>query len=452
MINDEIGFVNELLKVNEWWATGTSRKAEKYPKRRTVFSKLETELQSNRVLMLFGCRRVGKSVALHQLIQKLLDSRVPRENILYYQLDDPSLLSYASEPVKDLIEYALSKKNRGKTYVFLDEVQASQEWYKWIKAYQDRQLDLKFVLSGSSSLRIQTDANKYLRGRTTEVEMSPLGFREFLEMNEIEIPHVKKDAASLSVAKTKLSKPLEEYMLVGGFPEWLEVKKQEDSVQRWMSHLLSDVPKKAIYEDIAVFFGIRNPKVLDLLLNFIAVNQSKILSYEKMSQTVGIDRLTILNYLEFLKASYLIFEIPVYGSPKKQIKAMKKFLVTDQGLRNSLVKEYSLREDNQGFIVENLVGTTLYSNFESVTYWREQKHEVDFVAGDIPIEVKYKNVIGKGDLNGLLKFLEKNGKNKGAVITKDKFGRETIENKQITFIPFWLFLLEPNIISEGVKQ
>jgi predicted AAA+ superfamily ATPase len=443
MIKNEKAFADALLSANEWWATGKSRIAERYRKKRAAFQQVKKEMDSKRIVIISGPRRVGKSVLLHQLGQDLMDSGVPRENIVYYQLDDPSIFPYSDEPLKDIIEYAQAR-SKGRLFVLLDEIQAYKEWYKWVKAFQDRGLDIKFVLSGSASLNIQADANKYLRGRTAEVEIYPLGFNEFLFFSGIEPPRMdKKDAASIAITYEKISSALEEYLLVGGFPEWFEIKGEADAKERWLGHLLADVPKKAIYEDIAAYFNIRNPKVIDLLLSILAANQSKILSYEAINEVVNLNRATLLDYIGFLKSSYLVFEIPVYGPPKKQMKAMKKFLLSDQGLRNALMKEYSLKEENMGFAVENVVGIALALNCRPVAYWKEQAYEVDFVAGGIPVEVKYRNVVDEKDCRGLLKFMEKYGKGFGVVITKDRFEERTAGGKRIRFVPFWMFLLDP---------
>jgi predicted AAA+ superfamily ATPase len=261
----------------------------------------------------------------------------------------------------------------------------------------------------------------------------------------MQIPKIKKDISKLAIIEKQISDALKEYLVVGGFPEWFQIKQEEFAKERWLTHLLSDVPKKAIYEDITVHYKIRNPKTLDLLLNLLAANQSKILSYEKINEVVGLNRATLLDYIEFLKSSYLILEIPVYGTPQKQMKAMKKYLIIDQGLRNSLMKEYSLKENNKGFIVENVVGRILALYYKNVTYWREQNYEVDYVVNDIPIEVKYKNVIEASDLRGLLKFQEKYKKQYGIVVTKDKFEERTIRGKKVKLIPFWMFLIDPSI-------
>lgn len=442
MIKDEVLFAGVLSNVNEWWFTGKAVKAGRYAKKRAIFDKLARELESNRVLILSGPRRVGKSVLLHQLIQSLIDSGTPSRNIVYYSLDDPSIFPYSDEPVRDIIDYAFAHAN-GKKYVFLDEVQACNDWYKWVKSsYDNAGREIKLVLSGSSSMKIQSDANKYLRGRTTEFEIFPIDFREFLFFSGRTAPEIKDDSASLAVIQRQLRPVLEEYLLVGGFPEWFEIKNEFDAKERWLSHLIGDVPKKAIYEDIAVYFNIRNPKMIDLLLNVLAINQSKIISYEKINEVLNVNRATLLSYIAFLESSYLVLGVPVYGGPKKQLKAMKKFLFIDQGIRNAIMKHYVIQEANAGFIAENLVGVNLALNCGNITYWREQAVEVDFIANNIPIEVKYQNQVSEKDCSGVMKFLERFDKNLGVIITKNLSCEKTIRDKKIRFIPFWRFLLE----------
>ena len=82
------------------------------------------------------------------------------------------------------------------------------------------------------------------------------------------------------------------------------------------------------------------------------------------------------------------------------------------------------------------------SEFE-VSYWRNKSTEVDVVLdlGNlvIPIEVKYRESIGRGkDRKGLRCFLEENeGTDFGIIVSKDELSLE----ENILAIPLWLFLL-----------
>ena len=453
MIKYEKGFFEALLSENPWWKTGQVPLATLYPKKRAVYKKLEPELSTKRILTVSGPRRVGKSVLLHQLIKTLIERGTPPHAITYYSMDDPAILAHADSPIQDIVDFAQNRSLENRTYVFLDEIQTNKGWHQWIKAYYDREARIKFILSGSSSLDIQTEANQYLRGRTVDIEVRPLDFIEFLEFIGTPPPDSNiQDPVGLLAAEKQIRPFIEEYLLVGGFPEWFDIRNETNARQRWLTHLLSDIPKKAIYEDVAVQFNIRNPKVIDLLLSLLALQQSKILSYETLNETVQLDRATLLNYLEFLKASYLVLEVPLFAPPKKQLKAMKKFLIADPGLRNSIVKQYDLTEENKGYQVENAVGIALSTRSEHLTYWRHQNHEVDYVADDVPIEVKYRNDIKDKDLRGLLKFLETEDKPIGIVITKNQTEEKSFGTKKIRFMPLWKFLVETKREAQATNE
>lgn len=451
MIKNIVGFRNELEKINEWWITKKVKEAERFPFKREIFQNVKKELQRRRVTIVLGPRRVGKSVLLKQCIEFLIKSGVNPRNILYYSLDDPTLLTYTDNLMKDVIDYFSDKiAKKGKKYIFFDEVHRYKGWYKWIKAYYDEYPEIKFILSGSSTLALQEDANRYLRGRTIEIEMFPLNFREFLMLSGIDVKQFKLEIDELDEFEVKriwhkVKDAFEEYLLVGGFPEWFEIRGMDDAMDRWFRMLVNDIPKKAIYEDIVNLFGIRNPRFLELIFAFIAANQSRILAYETINDVAKLDRATLINYLEFLKASYLLIEILKFAGVKEQMKAKKKFLIVDQGLRNAILKDYEIREENIGFVIENLIGARLFFDCkqrgENLFYWRINE-EVDFVIrGVLPVEIKYRDWVSNGEIKGLLEFMEKFNYDRGMVITRDTLKREMINGKKVSFIPAWLFLL-----------
>jgi hypothetical protein len=194
---------------------------------------------------------------------------------------------------------------KGKKFVFMDEVHLHKDWYKWLKSYYDKYFDIKFIVSGSSSLNLQKEANKWLRGRTLEIEVFPLDFEEFLELYGINLQKIKfgmletLDEWEIKATFYKIKDAFNEYLMVGGFPEWFEIKKakSEEAIDLWFSRLINDIPKKAIYEDISNLFGIKNPKVLETVLAFITANQSRLLAYETINDIAKLDRATLVNLL-----------------------------------------------------------------------------------------------------------------------------------------------------------
>ncbi|MDI6731020.1 MAG: ATP-binding protein [Candidatus Margulisbacteria bacterium] len=449
MIANLIEFSRELEKVNEWWLTKAVIEEELYPFKRALFSKLTDALPGRRIMLLLGPRRTGKSVLLKQMIASLLSSGIEPASILYYSLDDPSLAAYSDNLIKDLIDYHAENIVSGKKrYIFLDEVQSFPGWHKWIKTFYDRNPSIKFILSGSASITLQNEANQFLRGRTFELSLFPLDLNEFLALSGQRQSYssledlLKLTPIEISTMGKKIMPLFKEYALVGGFPEWFQAKPF--GIEAWFNSLISDVPKKSIYEDIAKLYGIKSPRMLELILTFIISHQSQILAYETINEAVGLDRATLVNYIEFLKSSYLLIDILKFAKIKEQLKAKKKFLAVDQGLRNAILKDYKIQEENIGFIIENMVGIKCsQAAGQGVYYWRNNG-EIDFILKGqavSPLEVKYKNQIKKEDLSSILFFLNKMKLPKGMVITKDLFQKKTIDNKQIIFVPAWLFLL-----------
>ncbi|MGB9675442.1 MAG: hypothetical protein ACPLYW_02530 [Candidatus Nanoarchaeia archaeon] len=72
---------------------------------------------------------------------------------------------------------------------------------------------------------------------------------------------------------------------------------------------------------------------------------------------------------------------------------------------------------------------------------------MDIVLDGKPIEVKYKNNIGKEDLKGILRFMKVFKSKEGVIITKDIFKEEEFQSKKILLVPAWLFSLSSQISS-----
>ncbi len=140
-------------------------------------------------------------------------------------------------------------------------------------------------------------------------------------------------------------------------------------------------------------------------------------------------------------------EILKFAKIKEQMKAKKKYLFFDQGIRNALLKDYSLREENVGFVVENVIGIAPYQVAKrggGNLFYYKTNSEVDFLLKGkeiIPFEIKYRAQITKKETGHLSDLLGKMGLTKGIVITKDILKNERINGSEIFFISAWAFLL-----------
>ncbi len=443
MIKDRGVFRQELEKANRFWLTGKVEEKEDYPLERDEVEEIHSDARLKKISIITGPRRVGKSVLMKHIMARLIKQGAKPRNILYYSLEDPYLKIYSDNLIKDIFDYWLENiAEEGKKYVFFDEVHFVSEWYKWLKVAYDRHKDIKIFISGSSSLTLQKEANRYLRGRYILHEVWPLSFRQFMELKGTEVTHFKTDAVSVDKILDAYKKDFRQYMLAGGFPEFFEVKDFRD----WFRILKNSISNKAIYEDITTTFRIRNAKILEQIFVFIIANQSRILSYEKINEAARLKHEILTNYIEYLKSSYLIIEIlKLAKTVKEQLKSKKKFLCVDQGIRNSLLRDYEIKEDNEGFVIENIVGVHCFiscsKHGKRMTYLRSNG-EIDFVVkGEKTtlIEVKYRERVTKKDIKKVKEEMRKIGCSSGFIITKSDFRIVKDKNINIMLIPALVF-------------
>ncbi len=452
MIKDRGIFRQELEKANRFWLTERVEEKEDYPEERDDIEDICRDAELKKISIITGPRRVGKSVLIKHIIARLIAQGAKPRNILYYSLEDPYLKIYCDNLIKDTFDYWLENiAEDGRKYVFFDEVHFVDEWYKWLKVIYDGHKEIKIFISGSSSLTLQKEANRYLRGRYILHEVWPLTFRQFLKLKGTKIGELKPDALFIDKMLEIHKGDFRQYMLAGGFPEFLEVK---DS-QNWFKILKSSISNKAIYEDIATMFRIRNTKILEQIFVFIVANQSRILSYEKINEAARLKHEILTNYIEYLKSSYLIIEIlKLAKTVKEQLKSKKKFLCVDQGLRNSMLRDYEVKEDNEGFIIENMVGVHSFINClrndRKMTYLRSNG-EIDFVLKNretLVIEVKYKDRITKKDMKKVKDGMRGVGCTRGFIITKSDFRIVREGNISIMLVPAPVFCMFTDEILE----
>ena len=149
-------------------------------------------------------RRVGKTSLMQQMIDYLiLEKNIPRDQILFHNFDE-------SIPIPDILQEFIeslhgNEMNSKTYYIFFDEIQKVADWQSKIKIYYDLYPNIKFILSGSSSLHLQK--NESHAGRIFEYYIDPLDFEEFLRYTEKE-----KILSSPYIYREELSKEFELYL------------------------------------------------------------------------------------------------------------------------------------------------------------------------------------------------------------------------------------------------
>ncbi|MHA1843098.1 MAG: ATP-binding protein [Promethearchaeota archaeon] len=402
-----------------------------FPKKRLLFYELLKEIKSKQIIALIGLRRTGKTTILKQLIDHLIKfGKVKREQILFYSFDEEQpkiedvINEYETKIGKDIL------KIKKTIYIFLDEIQKLGNWQNQIKYYYDNYKNIKFFVSGSSSLFIKKHIRESLAGRIYEFVLRPLNFKEFL---------IFRDKEEIIKKSRLFQDNLKKEFLVYKKRQFIEiVNESEENVSRYAKTIC----EKIIYQDIPKIFPIENEDLLMKILKIIASNPGLLSDYGSLSKELGISRTTLSNYFFYLEESFLIKKL--YNFSRNMLtseKKMKKFYLTTTSFFPALDSEI-----DETKLIENLIVSATNAKF----FWRTpQKYEVDIILKEkkeiLPIEIKYKKLIQKKDVQNLLRFCEKFNIKNAIMITKNELSEKEFKFKdkkiKVKFIPAWKFLL-----------
>jgi len=451
-----------LRKINVWWET-KKIPIEFIPRtKRSIFKELLGFLDDRRIISILGPRRTGKTTSMYHLMQHLIEEGMDPKHMLFFSGDDVELKQtegMIGAVIRAYFEDYLKQDYHGKEkiYVFIDEIHKIEDWQLWLKKYYDLRYNIKFIISGSSAAKIKKGQMDSLAGRIVEFTLHPMSFREFLSFSNVEhdlpaaaldkldgdlFEKLKEAGPSKSLEMKRL---FEEYLLVGGFPEWFETK----NIIRWQIKIIDDIIKRVIYDDIATTYHIKNVSKVESLFHLLCSLQSRMYSYNSISTTLKIDNEAAEAYTGYLKESFLIYELQNYASSvEKQLRKNYKYVILDSGVGNALERITDLStigENALGYIAESSVQRLLSQKAKKdlfkVFYWNDVQ-EVDAVVEIngrlLPIEVKYRS--SARDISGLLRFMEKYKIKNGIVVSKDELKISEMGGNKIFFIPCWMFM------------
>ncbi len=406
-----------LITLNEWWETGKISKEKAKEYRRKIFAQIkETYFNYKQILILTGLRRVGKTTIIYQLIEELLKKEVKPANILYFTFDE-----VIEDPFKILEEYSKITKVDWKNenvFLFLDEIHKLKEWSSKIKILYDNLPNLKICVSGSASVMIEKGARENLAGRYFLIEISPLTLQEFAEI------YFGKSIENFELYEDKLKMVFEDYIR-RPFPEivkWNDKTKVNEYIKELIiTKVESDIQK--IFRDI-------NSSLLSTLIEIFMREVGMTLNITSLSKDLKIHKLTLLKHIEALEFGKLVRLVKNFRpSVRAESRKLKKVYPFNISLSFCFYPELS-----KGQIFECLVASVLGLN----KYWKDKGNEVDFLKTNkeiVPIEVKAKEKVEKGDLKSLILFMKKYGVKRGVLIYNGEESDMSIKRKTIKFLP-----------------
>lgn len=328
------------------------------------------------IKVITGVRRCGKSSLMLSIVDELLERNVPKENIIYIDLDKRGYQSITKAEQLDSLIFDLSSNIKGTKYLFIDEVQNVEGFEIVLNGYRSEE-EFSIFVTGSNSYLLSGELVTKLTGRYVEFELYTLSFQEY-------------EAMKAFYNKSISPNPIEElssYIIDGGFPRSIQFDSLQD--RRTYSQ---NVIKEIFEKDIKRRIKIKDKDSFELVKAFIINNFASPFSINNIVEALikngnRITKATVAKYIQALLDAKIIYECNRYDmKSKKALRGEKKYYLSD------LSFYYALNTDNQmnyGPCLENIVYIYARSLDYSISVGRIGKLECDFILRDNDLNYAY---------------------------------------------------------------
>jgi uncharacterized protein len=328
--------------------------------KRALLSPISDNLTTNKVLIIYGARRVGKT----ELIKKFLATYRQEKYLLLNGEDHDAQQLLANQSISHY-----SRLLAGITLLVIDEAQHIHHIGKKLKLIVDEVPGIKVLVTGSSVFDLSNKLGEPLVGRKYTLQLHPIAQ---LELQADENP-----------LQTKAN--LEERLIYGSYPElWRLTTLQQK--QNYLKELVDSY----LLKDILTYEGLRKADKIFDLLRLLAYQVGKMVSIHELANNLkDITRNTVEQYLDLLTKTFVIYPIGGYSSNlRKEITKSKRWYFYDNGVRNAIISNFNpinMRND-AGELWENYLATERikyqhYTNKLTDNYfWRTyDRQEIDWV-------------------------------------------------------------------------
>jgi predicted AAA+ superfamily ATPase len=327
---------------------------------RAIYADFKRRLKPQKVLILLGARRVGKT----ELIKKYLSELDENDYQLFNGEDQQTWQLMANQSATNY------KRLLGKTKLLvIDEAQKIPAIGAKLKLMVDTIEDLKIIATGSSVFDLSNKLGEPLVGRANTLKLYPLAQ---LELGQLE---------DYRTTKSKL----EERLIFGGYPELEHIESWHEKIE-----YLDNVVGSNLIRDILEYEGVRkSDKIMDLL-RLIAFQVGKEVSLDELASNLkGISRNTVERYLDLLSKVFIIYKVEGFSrNLRKEITKSSRWYFYDNGIRNAIIRNFTtlnMRQDvgdlwENYLMVERMKYNAYRNKLVNSYFWRTyDQQEIDLI-------------------------------------------------------------------------
>ena len=325
---------------------------------RLLQSRIAERIEPNKAVLIFGARRVGKTILMHQLI-----SNFEGKTMLLNGEDDDALALLKERSVSNyrhLLE--------GVDLLAIDEAQNIPDIGSKLKLIVDEIKGIHVIASGSSSFDLLNKTGEPLVGRSTQFHLNPFSQREI----------------ALTETALETRQNLESRLIYGSYPEVVTLsgfKRKAD--------YLRDIVGAYLLKDILAVDGLKNSGKMKELLRLIAFQLGNEVSYDELGKQLGMSKNTVEKYLDLLSKVFVIYRLGAYArNLRKEVTKAGKWCFYDNGIRNAIIGNFnplSVRQDIGALWENYLISERIKANDneglgKEFYFWRTyDRQEIDLI-------------------------------------------------------------------------
>ncbi len=325
---------------------------------RNIESIIHKYMNINKVILIYGTRRVGKT----RLIQKIK---------LEYEKSS-AIFNGEDLEVQEIFSRRTHENYRrligDSTLILIDEAQAIPGIGSHLKFMIDSFPNITIIATGSSSFDLVNKSGEPLTGRNYQFLLFPISYEELIK----------------HYGFVNARQQLDDLLIYGSYPEVVLMTSNEDRI-----NYLKGMVQNYLLKDIFMYEAIKNSNKIFDLLKLLAYQTGNEVSNEELGRNLGISKNTVSKYLDLLSKVFVIFRVGGYSNNlRKEIVKSSKWYFYDNGIRNAVIGDFTppgSRIDTgqlwENFCFYERIKFTKYRNHSNeYFFWRTyDQQEIDMI-------------------------------------------------------------------------
>lgn len=328
-------------------------------KRTDYLNKIINVIGTPDIKVITGVRRSGKSKLLEAFKSYILANST-EANIIHINFNLPDFDDFTEyRPLYDYINKQY--KDDTDNFVLIDEIQMCNDFEKAINGlHASEKFDI--YITGSNAFLLSSDLATLFTGRTFEIKIYPFSFAEYVKYFDC----------------TGLYDAFDKYVLEGGMSGSYLYKDYEAKY-----NYIEEVFNTLIVRDIHTKYKIRNPALMDRIVDFLMDNISNLTSARNITNIFNknndsINHKTVGAYMQYLCRAFAFYKVRRYDiKGKKYLASNEKYYLSDHSFRYA---KLGTKNMDYGRVLENIVALELMRRGYEIYVGMLYKKEIDFVA------------------------------------------------------------------------